>query len=112
MWWLSFFGGDVVIIEAASLAHARLLAAATVLGRASHFGEGHSISSGLATLIPDNFLRSQTISSDGYSRQRRPSSCSNSLNRGNTLQILARNQKWCRLAVERERGRELLGKSD
>jgi hypothetical protein len=57
MWWLSFFGGDVVIIEAASLAHARLLAAANVLGRASHFAEGHSISSGLATLIPDNFLR-------------------------------------------------------
>jgi hypothetical protein len=56
MWWLTFFGGDVVIIEAASLAHARLLAAA-VLGRASHFAEGHSISSGLAALIPDNFLR-------------------------------------------------------
>jgi hypothetical protein len=57
MWWLTCFGGDVVIIEAASLAHARLLAAANVLGRASHFAEGHSISSGLATLIPDNFLR-------------------------------------------------------
>jgi hypothetical protein len=57
MWWLSFFGGDVVIIEAASLAHARLLAALNELGRASHFAEGHSISSELAALIPDNFLR-------------------------------------------------------
>jgi hypothetical protein len=37
MWWLTFFGGDAVIIEAASLAHARLLAAA--LGRASHFAK-------------------------------------------------------------------------
>jgi hypothetical protein len=55
MWWLSFFGGDVVIVEAASLAHARLLAG--VLGRPSHFAEGHSISSELAALIPDNFLR-------------------------------------------------------
>jgi hypothetical protein len=55
MWWLTFFGGDVVIIDAASLAHARLLAA--VLGRASHFAKGHSISSGLAALIPDDFLR-------------------------------------------------------
>jgi hypothetical protein len=57
MWWLSFFGGDVVIVEAASLAHARLLAAGNELGRASHFAKGHSISSELAAIIPDNFLR-------------------------------------------------------
>jgi hypothetical protein len=57
MWWLSFHGGDVVIIEAASLAHARLLAALNKLGRASHFAEGHPVSSELAALIPDNFLR-------------------------------------------------------
>ena len=57
MWWLSFLGGDVVIIEAASLAHARLLAALNKLGRASHFAEGHSVSPELAALIPDNFLR-------------------------------------------------------
>ena len=57
MWWLSFHGGDVVIIEAASLAHARLLAALNKLGRASHFAEGQSISPELAALIPDNFLR-------------------------------------------------------
>ena len=56
MWWLSFHGGDVVIIEAASLAHARLLAALNKLGRASHFAEGHSISPELAALIPDDFL--------------------------------------------------------
>jgi hypothetical protein len=57
MWWLSFHGGDVVIIEAASLAHARLLAALNKLGRASHFAEGHSASPELAALIPNDFLR-------------------------------------------------------
>jgi hypothetical protein len=56
MWWLSFLGGDVVIIEAASLAHARLLAALNKLGRASRFAEGHSVSPELAALIPDDFL--------------------------------------------------------
>jgi hypothetical protein len=35
MWWLSFLGGDVAIMEAASLAHARLLAAMNDLGRVS-----------------------------------------------------------------------------
>jgi len=35
MWWLSFIGG-VVIMEATSLSHARLLAALKNLGRASH----------------------------------------------------------------------------
>ena len=57
MWWLSFLGGDVVIVKAASLAHARLLAALNELGKVSHFAEGHSISPELAALIPDNFLR-------------------------------------------------------
>ncbi len=62
MWWLSFIGGDVVIVKAASLAHARLLAALNELGKVLRFAEGHSISPELATLIPDNFLR-RTLSS-------------------------------------------------
>jgi hypothetical protein len=51
MWWLSFRGGGVVILTAASLAHARLLAAIE-FGYASHFVEGYPISPDLVELIP------------------------------------------------------------
>jgi hypothetical protein len=61
MWWLSFLGGRVVILEAVSLAQARLLAVANGLGRASQFVEGHSIRPDLAALIPvDSFGRMLT----------------------------------------------------
>lgn len=40
MWWLSFRDGSVAIVDASSLVHARLLAAANGLGRASQFVEG------------------------------------------------------------------------
>jgi hypothetical protein len=53
MWWLSFVGGGGVIVEAVSLAQARLLAVAKGLGRASKFAEGHSIKPNLSELIPD-----------------------------------------------------------
>jgi hypothetical protein len=53
MWWLSFRGGEVVIVKAASLAHARLLAA-IAFGHASHFVEGYPISPDLVELIPDH----------------------------------------------------------
>jgi len=53
--------------------------------------------------VPDLRHLSLTISSDGCFRQRRPSSCSNCLNRGNMLQIPARSQERCRLAVGHER---------
>ena len=53
MWWLSFVGGGDIIMEAVSLAQARLLAVAKGLGRASQFAEGHSIKPNLAELIPD-----------------------------------------------------------
>jgi hypothetical protein len=69
MWWLSFLGGGVAIMEATSLAQARLLAVVNGLGRASHFVEGYSINPDLAALIP-------TIPSDGYSPPWRPGSCS------------------------------------
>jgi hypothetical protein len=53
MWWLSFRGGDVVIVTAASLAHARLLAAIE-FDHASHFVEGYPIDPNLVELIPDH----------------------------------------------------------
>jgi hypothetical protein len=53
MWWPSFRGGDVVIVTAASLAHARPLAAIE-FGHASHFVEGYPISPDLVELIPDH----------------------------------------------------------
>jgi hypothetical protein len=53
MWWLSFRGGTVVIVTAASLAHARLLAAIE-FDHASHFVEGYPIDPDLVELIPDH----------------------------------------------------------
>ena len=43
-------------MEAASLAHARLLAALNELGRVSQFVEGYSINPDLAALIPDDSI--------------------------------------------------------
>jgi hypothetical protein len=56
MWWLSFRDGGVVIVNAASLAHARLLAAANGLGRASHFVEGNLIDTERLPPIPQEFI--------------------------------------------------------
>jgi hypothetical protein len=53
MWWLSFVGGGGLIVEAVSLAQARLLAVAKGPGRPSQFAEGHSIRPNLAALLPD-----------------------------------------------------------
>jgi hypothetical protein len=55
MWWLSFPEG-AVIIEAASLAHARLLAAQCAFSRASQFVEGYPISPDLAARVPGNSI--------------------------------------------------------
>jgi hypothetical protein len=55
MWWLSFRDGSVVIIAASSLVHARLLAAAKGLGRASDFVEGSLIDERLPP-IPEEFV--------------------------------------------------------
>ena len=54
MWCLSFLGGGVAIMEATSLAQARLLAVVNGLGRASQFVEGYSINPDLAALIPQS----------------------------------------------------------
>jgi hypothetical protein len=56
MWWLSFTDGSVVIIAGSSLAHARLLAAAKGLGRASHFVEGNLIDIERLPPIPEEFI--------------------------------------------------------
>jgi hypothetical protein len=56
MWWLSFRDGGVVIIKAASLAHARLLAAANGLGRASDFVDGNLIDTQRVPPIPQEFI--------------------------------------------------------
>ncbi len=56
MWWLSFSDGGVVIIGASSLVHARLLAAAKGLGRASHFVEGNLIDTERLPPIPAGFV--------------------------------------------------------
>jgi hypothetical protein len=56
MWWLLFRDGVVVIIGASSLVHARLLAAANGLGRASHFVEGNFIDAEQAPSIPPEFI--------------------------------------------------------
>jgi hypothetical protein len=56
MWWLSFLGGGIVILEASSLSHARMLAALNKLGRVSRFAEGHSISPEGAALIPNDSI--------------------------------------------------------
>src|SRR6267154_1223920 len=56
MWWLLFRDGGVVIIGASSLVHARLLAAANGLGRASHFVEGNFIDTERLPPIPLEFV--------------------------------------------------------
>jgi hypothetical protein len=52
MWWLSFRDGSAVVIDASSLVHARLLAAAQGLGRVSDFVAGLFTDSEHAALIP------------------------------------------------------------
>jgi hypothetical protein len=56
MWRLLFRDGGVVIISASSLVHARLLAAANGLGRASRFVEGNFINIERVPPIPSEFV--------------------------------------------------------
>src|SRR5271163_4015669 len=64
MWWLSFPEG-VVIIEAASLAHARLLAAQCAFNRASQFVEGYPINPDLAALVPGHSIGTDALPDRG-----------------------------------------------
>jgi hypothetical protein len=52
LWWLAFRDGSAVIIEGKSLTHARLLAAADLLSRASQFCDGYPIDPEFVELIP------------------------------------------------------------
>jgi hypothetical protein len=54
VWWLTFRHGDVVIVAASSLIHARTVAAQYGLGRPGHFAEGHFIDPERAALIRDD----------------------------------------------------------
>jgi hypothetical protein len=54
LWWLSLLGGGAVIMQAASLAQARLLAVVNGCGRASQFVEGYPIGAHLAARVPDH----------------------------------------------------------
>jgi hypothetical protein len=55
LWWLAFRGGSAVIVEGNSITHARVLAVANELGRASQFEDGYAIDPALAEMIPDDF---------------------------------------------------------
>jgi hypothetical protein len=55
-WWLSLRGGSAVIVEAESMAHARLLAVVNDMGRASHFTDGYPIDPHLLDLIPEELI--------------------------------------------------------
>ena len=56
LWWLAFRGGSAVIVEGESITHARVLAVANELGRASQFDDGYAIDPDLAELIPEDFI--------------------------------------------------------
>jgi hypothetical protein len=56
LWWLAFRGGSAVIVEGESITHARVLAVANELGRASQFDDGYAIEPDLAEMIPEDFL--------------------------------------------------------
>jgi hypothetical protein len=56
LWWLAFRGGSAVIVEGNSVTHARVLAVANELGRASQFEDGYAIDPDLAEMIPDDFI--------------------------------------------------------
>ncbi len=56
LWWLKFIGGQVVLIEGESLAHARLLATVNEFGRASQFVDGYAIDTHLMQLIPADYI--------------------------------------------------------
>jgi hypothetical protein len=63
-WWLSLRGGCAAIVEAESLAHARLLAVVNDMGRASHFTDGYPIDPHLLELIPEELIERKLSSAE------------------------------------------------
>jgi len=63
-WWLSSRGGCAAIVEAESLAHARLLAVVNDMGRASHFTDGYPIDPHLLELIPEELIERKLSSAE------------------------------------------------
>jgi hypothetical protein len=56
MWWITFRDGSAVVLEASSLAHARMLAAVQQIGRVAQCVAGYRLSSELARAIPDDCI--------------------------------------------------------
>ena len=54
MWWITFRDGSAVVLEASSLAHARIFAAVHQLGRVAQFAAGYRLSPELAAMVPDD----------------------------------------------------------
>jgi hypothetical protein len=57
-------GGSAVIVEAESLAHARLLAVVNDMGRASHCTDGYPIDPHLLELIPEERIERNLSSAE------------------------------------------------
>ena len=56
MWWISFRDDTAVVLEASSLAHARMLAAVHRIGRVAQYAYGHPLSPELAVAIPEGCI--------------------------------------------------------
>jgi hypothetical protein len=56
LWWLSFRGGRAFIVQAETLVHARLLAAANEVARVYHFDDGFRVDPKFEQMIPDNLI--------------------------------------------------------
>jgi hypothetical protein len=55
LWWLMFRDGGAVIVEGESITHARLLAVANDLCRASQFLDGYPVDPDLVEMVPEDF---------------------------------------------------------
>jgi hypothetical protein len=55
LWWLMFRDGGAVIVEGESITHARLLAVANDLCRASQFLNGYPVDPDLVEMVPEDF---------------------------------------------------------
>jgi hypothetical protein len=63
LWWLSYKGGTTFIVQAETLVHARLLAAADKVARAYLFDAGFRVDPEFEQFIPDDLI-GRTLSGD------------------------------------------------